>query len=580
MAPKELALPPLSDFLVVLKNRLLSSGGTKAWGPIQAISEGHDSFLIDSIAKQNTFFSKVWPDGKDFDTPALVDEFVSLVTASHTFDPRLQKVFDKLVPKKTTELAFWRRYFAHVHMLLYRLSPLAEEMNFELVSRLPAAKPAADRRYAAKEPLRTSGDLSRADVMSTLKALATEMTSDSLIAALGDASAAAAAAGTYPNVDTAMMKLCLEWQVEYMESLGLERCFGSLALQPHMLNQRFDMQKADKEIFEALHAFMNHCNQAPKMAKQRLEQKPSDDPTARRFMPVAKLVEQPPMDDKKLLELVTAITAFVDADESRGRLGAAALAAIDEAGGPHEQSAVPMAQSRMMAQIACWQREYFESLGLDQDVTMRAVWSIAETFTPKLKPSADAPAESAAGARELLQAFGALRMAVQAQITHAILETTKPESKPEAERRFPAKAGALQRSGPLDRETVLAFTRKCTEVLLSEDSIDRLAAVAHSMSAVGNLSVTWQRELLESFGVDMDHGCRALGDVPTRFQDDQEVLHSFMGFQQACGTSAQKAVQLAKAREVVKQEQSDDSADDSDDSAQAAAEQLKAVELS
>ena len=81
---------------------------------------------------------------------------------------------------------------------------------------------------------------------------------------------------------------------------------------------------------------------------------------------------------------------------------------------------------------------------------------------------------------------------------------------------------------------------QCTEVLTSDESIQQLAACG-SMSGIGNLSVSWQRELLEHLGVEMDHGCRALGEVPTRFQGDNEVLHAFQAFQQACSQSAEAA---------------------------------------
>ena len=64
--------------------------------PLLAISEGQDSFLVDSIADANKYFSKVWPDGKEIDEPALVDAFIALVTATHKFAPKLQKVFDLL----------------------------------------------------------------------------------------------------------------------------------------------------------------------------------------------------------------------------------------------------------------------------------------------------------------------------------------------------------------------------------------------------------------------------------------------------------------------------------------------------
>ena len=99
---------------------------------------------------------------------------------------------------------------------------------------------------------------------------------------------------------------------------------------------------------------------------QRLQQKPADDPSARRFQMAAgcTLDETPITDPSKLLEMVTTIKEFVAMDESSVLLGKLAATAIDEAGGPHEQQAMNMAQGKMMSEIARWQREYFESIGI------------------------------------------------------------------------------------------------------------------------------------------------------------------------------------------------------------------------
>ena len=104
MAPPGVTMPSLKEFFGALKVRITKSANGKAHGPIQAISEGHDSFLIDSIAKQNGFFNAVWTAEQELDSQDLVDAFVDLVTAVHKWDGRLQKIFDKLVPKKTSEL--------------------------------------------------------------------------------------------------------------------------------------------------------------------------------------------------------------------------------------------------------------------------------------------------------------------------------------------------------------------------------------------------------------------------------------------------------------------------------------------
>ena len=59
---------------------------------------------------------------------------------------------------------------------------------------------------------------------------------------------------------------------------------------------------------------------------------------------------------------------------------------------------------------------------------------------------------------------------------------------------------------------------------------------------MGSLSVQWQRQLLEQNGIQMDFGCRALGEVPQRFGADKEVMTAFKHFTEACSLSMQKAM--------------------------------------
>ena len=326
-------LPTLVEFLKSLRQRIDEAPNTKPAGPMLAITEGHDSFLIDSIVNSNTFMSKVWPADRELDESAVVEAFIAAVTSAHRFDKRLQKIFDKLVPKKTSEITFWRRYFAHVHALLSRLVPTATEQTHDLLSKLPAPRDAPQRRYPAAEPMRDDGEMSRAEVLRTLRAMAEEMSSEATIAALGDAAAAAMKSEEYPSLDTALARLCMHFQLEYMEKLGFDRRFGSLSLQPGVLSQRFpDGQGKDAPIFEALQAFVTACNRTPAMAKMRRAQLPSDDPSARRFAPAAQLTTPPESlaDAAQLHALVDGIRTFVEDDDTARELTVLTKAAIEQ----------------------------------------------------------------------------------------------------------------------------------------------------------------------------------------------------------------------------------------------------------
>ena len=127
-------------------------------------------------------------------------------------------------------------------------------------------------------------------------------------------------------------------------------------------------------------------------------------------------------------------------------------------------------------------------------------------------------------------------------------------------------------------------------MLLADDSIALLAKASSSTAAMAQLSVRWQRELLEHLGIQMDFGCQALGEVtqryaltgrgsprsspaishhqvpspaishhhvpspaisrhqvPQLYAHDKELLAAFEAFQIACETSAQRAADQQRA---------------------------------
>ena len=183
MAPGPNKKATLLSLLQSLEERLkhhlgaAQQGKSRCAGPLRSISETVDSFLTDDIAESNAYFAQLWPSDKEISEPSLVQAFVSLVSAVRELDPPLQKTFDKLVPRKVkSEVTFWRRYLAHAHALLLRLSPTAEEAITELVARLPPPRPAESRRFApADPPLQTEGELSAETLIALLKELSEAM---------------------------------------------------------------------------------------------------------------------------------------------------------------------------------------------------------------------------------------------------------------------------------------------------------------------------------------------------------------------------------------------------------------------
>ena len=95
-------------------------------------------------------------------------------------------------------------------------------------------------------------------------------------------------------------------------------------------------------------------------------------------------------------------------------------------------------------------------------------------------------------------------------------------------------------SAPLLHAVVQSL--ECTEMLLQKESL-ALLAKAGTQQLAGQLSVRWQRELLEHHGLQADWGCQALGMAANHFGSDKEVMEALAGFQQACFKSIELAFQ-------------------------------------
>ena len=391
--PSAPAQPARADFLKGLKDRLtlqIAGSGQRLRGPILAISETTDSFLMDSIAAQNKRFAAIWPADVEFDEQDAVDAFIALVTKARELDPRLQKRFDQVVPKKASEAKFWWRYFGHVHALLVRVAPTPEEMLADLMEKLPPARPLAERKFApAAGALISSGDLPRAKVLEWLENAATVLSDDDLLNELGDeavaaaraeqaaeaaaeaaegaeagaeasAEASAAAAPSADDLRRIAGRLCLSYQMELLEHKGIERLYGCAQMHPPQLMRRFgkaggEAGEVDEEVQQALQQFIGVCQQAPAAAVAKLAQKPAEDVAMRKFKPAEKLESGEGIATARLTAVVKALRTMIeDKATAEAALEAAkASVAADErnASSPElaQKSCMDLVRAAMMA---------------------------------------------------------------------------------------------------------------------------------------------------------------------------------------------------------------------------------------
>ncbi len=300
------AKPTLKEFLRELESRLkihIAGKGTRCRGPILAITEGNDTFLIDSIADANDFFTSIWAPNCELGEQGEVDAFIALVTKARELDPQLQKKFDKLVPKKTTEQHFWRRYFAHAHALLVRLAPTSVETAHGLLSALLPPRDVADRYFKPKSTdpqkmrtLASGGELTREETIALFTDAERLLGEDAVYLALSEDVQRACDAGEQRSPNVACNKFALAYQADLVEHLGFERVFGLLSMHPPLVMMRFELMKdmtspapiqaygaENTKILKLVQAFITTAQALPQKALERLAQRP--DSANRTFAP-------------------------------------------------------------------------------------------------------------------------------------------------------------------------------------------------------------------------------------------------------------------------------------------------------
>jgi hypothetical protein len=282
----------------------------------------------------------------------------------------------------------------------------------------------------------------------------------------------------------------LTFQLEYMESMGLDRKFGVALMSPTVISKRFP---GDEQLGKILHSFMQHCSQAAQIALMTANQRAPADASQRKYAPAATLQRDGEISDATLCAVIDRCVAVFSSPTL-----------------PTELLEVMRAQNRSADSILIkWQREFLEGEGLDQDFGVgklralpgRAAAAAAARGSGEAPPPA-ADGGSGGGASDLDRAIGALkRMAdtLQQIGAHATIEYQRPTPQELALRRFKP-AETLRTSGTLGREDILKFCTEAAKWLLADDSIAKLGALDEQVA--GPMSVAWQREYLETMGIE------------------------------------------------------------------------------
>lgn len=144
----------------------ISACSANALAAIVALTETNDPFLSDEGFAANSLFNRRWPPSLDIsNNQSAMNAFIALTAIAREKDGRLQRCADKLVPRKATELEFWRRYAGHVATILQSLSPTPREMMLNHLATLPPRRPVEERLHAPADKLQMSGTMKKADIL-------------------------------------------------------------------------------------------------------------------------------------------------------------------------------------------------------------------------------------------------------------------------------------------------------------------------------------------------------------------------------------------------------------------------------
>jgi len=454
------------------------------------LSDSQDSFLsLDDGSLASTLpaiaarFAQCWPEDMALSSPGAI----KLVGHARTHDKQLQKMSDKLVPKKVAERAFWRHYFSRVHALLVEAAPSPGDQLACHIDGLPKPRTAEERRFQPAAELQASGDIPRAKLLKFITECTKMVSSDESLKL-------ATRAVAIDGADIAAVMLTA--QLEFMESMGIDRRFGVAMMSPSVVEKVYPK---DAELKQALETFMRTCQQAGQMAMSQAMMRASADPSKRRVPPAAELQESGDLDTERLVQMVEGVMAMISSKDLRAQL----------------MDACREGQGNPEVVLMRYQREYFESTGLEQDFAVGQLRALAgraqaaimggQKNTPEIK--------AFEGLRDMSSKVSELARSV-------MVELSRPKMKEGDDRRFKPKAtpegepAELQTKGPLSREVVVRFCEEANKMLISDESIDLLAKM--SEQEAGPASVAWQREYLEHLGVQQVRARASLGGAQGR----------------------------------------------------------------
>jgi len=295
-------------------------------------------------------------------------------------------------------------------------------------------------------------------------------------------------------------KICIKWQHEMFEHLGIHRDFGVESLTNIKINF-----PSDRQMPMLLMRFAKIC-QCSVMKAMMPSARAGDVP--RRFQPAKRLVSTGNVMPKAvILKFFKNCSEMLRSEESAKLL----------------REAFNRGEDLQKLSIR-WQREMIEHLGYEQEFGVNSMMLIPLYY---------------GNDQRLLMEMQLFQQACQ----RSVKEATDPKMAADldlSKRRFKPMKGKLLRSGVLPKKKYMNFFKECNNMLTSKESISILKHAKREGKNPGLISVKWQREIFESIGVEQNYGVECLNRIAIDFPKDKELQMQMMKFAKNCAELIRK----------------------------------------
>mmetsp|Transcript_22112 Transcript_22112/g.32959 ORF Transcript_22112/g.32959 Transcript_22112/m.32959 type:complete len:480 (-) Transcript_22112:283-1722(-) len=297
-------------------------------------------------------------------------------------------------------------------------------------------------------------------------------------------------------------QLCVKWQHEMFEHLGIDKDFGVRSLQSIKVNF-----PSDKSMPGRLMRFAKVCQCS--VMKSMLPYARAGE-VKRRFKPASTLrTSGGVMAKPYILQFFKKCSDMLRSKETKRLF----------------QEAKARGEDLQKLSIR-WQREMIEQIGYEQEFGVNSMMLLPLYFPND---------------RQLMMEMQLFQNICQRAVQNAMAPSPQMADFDISKRRYQPKKGLLRSKGRLPRDMYKKYFLMTAKELTSDTSVKLLKAAKREGKNVGLQSVKWQREIFENLGIEQDYGVECLNRLTVDYPKDKELHQLMFKFAKACADLLRRA---------------------------------------